>query len=53
MNAGTPTVARAMILNAAQLGTYTQAKQMLMKYLPLQDNVYTHFLARYFPPLLL
>jgi solute carrier family 25 oxoglutarate transporter 11 len=41
----TPTVARAMILNAAQLGTYAQAKQVLMKHLPLEDNIYTHFLA--------
>lgn len=39
-------MARAMILNAAQLGSYTQAKQMLMHYLSLQDGVYTHFLAR-------
>jgi solute carrier family 25 oxoglutarate transporter 11 len=40
-----PTVARAMVLNAAQLGSYTQAKEMLMRYLPLKDNIHTHFLA--------
>jgi len=41
----TPTVLRAMILNAVQLGAYTQAKEMLMKFLSFQDNVYTHFTA--------
>jgi len=44
---GAPTVARAMVLNAAQLGSYTQAKEMLMRYLPLKDNIHTHFLARH------
>jgi solute carrier family 25 oxoglutarate transporter 11 len=42
----TPTVLRAMVLNAAQLGTYTQSKETLMYYFPkLGDTVTTHLLA--------
>jgi len=38
-----PTVARAVVLNAAQLATYDQAKQMIK--VPLGDNFATHFTA--------
>lgn len=38
-----PTVARAMALNTAQLGTYSQAKEMISKYLGLSDGTLLHF----------
>jgi len=38
-----PTVARAVVLNAAQLATYDQAKQIIKVY--LGDNLATHFTA--------
>uniref|UniRef100_A0A915D7R9 Mitochondrial 2-oxoglutarate/malate carrier protein n=1 Tax=Ditylenchus dipsaci TaxID=166011 RepID=A0A915D7R9_9BILA len=43
----TPTVARAMVVNAAQLATYFQAKQTLVsnKYFQLQDGIFCHFCA--------
>ncbi|KAJ2940397.1 hypothetical protein O0L34_g76 [Tuta absoluta] len=39
----TPTVARAMVVNAAQLGTYSQAREMFARYLP--DGIGLHFCA--------
>lgn len=41
----TPTVLRAMILNAAQLASYSQAKQMLLQTSYFKDNLVTHFSA--------
>lgn len=40
-----PTVMRAMVVNAAQLATYSQAKQILLKSGYVNDNVYCHFWA--------
>ncbi|KAL6058399.1 Solute carrier family 25 member 11 [Balamuthia mandrillaris] len=40
-----PTVIRAMILNACQLASYTQAKQMILSTGYLEDGVPVHFLA--------
>jgi solute carrier family 25 oxoglutarate transporter 11 len=40
-----PTVARAMILNAAQLATYSQSKQILMHTGYFQDNLSCHVIA--------
>ena len=40
-----PTVARAMILNAAQLGTYQQAKEYLVRDLKMKDGLGLHFAA--------
>jgi len=42
-----PTVMRAMILNAAQLGVYAQAKQMLLNTGWFKDNMITHFIASF------
>ncbi|CAG9788909.1 unnamed protein product [Diatraea saccharalis] len=39
----TPTVARAMVVNAAQLGTYSQAREMFVAYVP--DGIPLHFCA--------
>ncbi|CAH2044183.1 unnamed protein product, partial [Iphiclides podalirius] len=39
----TPTVVRAMVVNAAQLGTYSQAREMFVTYVP--DGVFLHFCA--------
>lgn len=40
-----PTMGRAMVVNAAQLATYSQAKQLFVEYLALKDGVFLHFLA--------
>ncbi|XP_013411681.1 mitochondrial 2-oxoglutarate/malate carrier protein [Lingula anatina] len=40
-----PTVGRAMVVNAAQLGTYSRAKQMLLKTGYFRDNLFCHFNA--------
>jgi len=40
-----PTVSRAIVLNAAQLGTYDQAKQMLIQSGYFGNNLTTHFTA--------
>jgi solute carrier family 25 oxoglutarate transporter 11 len=41
-----PTVSRAMVLNAAQLGTYSQAKDFfLSESTGLEEGVFLHFLA--------
>ncbi|CAO4368017.1 unnamed protein product [Caenorhabditis nigoni] len=41
----TPTVIRAMVVNAAQLATYSQAKQALLASGKVQDGIFCHFLA--------
>lgn len=41
----TPTVLRAMVVNAAQLATYSQAKQALLASGKVQDGIFCHFLA--------
>eukprot|EP00057_Strongylocentrotus_purpuratus_P029206 XP_011683680.1 PREDICTED: mitochondrial 2-oxoglutarate/malate carrier protein [Strongylocentrotus purpuratus] len=38
-----PTVARAMVVNAAQLASYSQAKQFLLGTGYFQDNLFCHF----------
>eukprot|EP00112_Aurelia_sp_Birch-Aquarium-sp1_P013594 Seg2889.2 transcript_id=Seg2889.2/GoldUCD/mRNA.D3Y31 product="Mitochondrial 2-oxoglutarate/malate carrier protein" protein_id=Seg2889.2/GoldUCD/D3Y31 len=40
-----PTVARAMVVNAAQLATYSQAKQGLLSTKYFEDNIICHFSA--------
>jgi len=40
-----PTVIRAMILNATQLGGYSYFKQTLLQTKSFKDNFYTHFTA--------
>ncbi|XP_023224535.1 mitochondrial 2-oxoglutarate/malate carrier protein-like [Centruroides sculpturatus] len=40
-----PTIGRAMVVNAAQLASYSQAKQMLMSSGYFQDNIMCHFAA--------
>jgi len=41
----TPTVLRAMVLNAAQLATYSQSKQVLLNSGWFKDNITCHFFA--------
>jgi solute carrier family 25 oxoglutarate transporter 11 len=41
----TPTVLRAMVVNAAQLATYSQAKQMLLTTSYFVDDIRCHFAA--------
>ncbi|KAK3749172.1 hypothetical protein QZH41_010368, partial [Actinostola sp. cb2023] len=38
-----PTVVRAMVVNAAQLATYSQAKQFLLSTKYFEDNILCHF----------
>ncbi|XP_076472366.1 mitochondrial 2-oxoglutarate/malate carrier protein-like isoform X3 [Babylonia areolata] len=40
-----PTVGRAMVVNAAQLASYSQAKQMLMNTGYFHDGLFLHFVA--------
>lgn len=40
-----PTVIRAMVVNAAQLASYSQAKQMLLATSYFEDNIKCHFTA--------
>lgn len=40
-----PTIGRAMVTNAAQLASYSQAKQSLLSSGYLDDNIYLHFWA--------
>jgi len=40
-----PTMGRAMVVNAAQLASYSQAKQFLLKSFELQDGIFCHFVA--------
>lgn len=41
----TPTMARAMVVNAAQLATYSQAKQVILDSGYVQDGIFCHFIA--------
>ena len=41
----TPTVARAMVVNAAQLATYSQAKQFIISSKIATDGIAVHFVA--------
>ena len=43
-----PTIMRAMILNAAQLATYSQSKQLLIDSGHFHDNLYCHTVASMF-----
>ncbi|CAJ0605471.1 unnamed protein product [Cylicocyclus nassatus] len=40
-----PTILRAMVVNAAQLGTYSQAKQMILQTKKIKDGIFCHFLS--------
>jgi solute carrier family 25 oxoglutarate transporter 11 len=40
-----PTVARAMVVNAAQLASYSQAKQLVLSTGYFKDNILLHFVA--------
>lgn len=40
-----PTMGRAMVVNAAQLATYSQAKQYLVDSIGLSDGIFLHFNA--------
>lgn len=40
-----PTVARAMVVNAAQLASYSQAKQIVLSTGYFKDNILLHFIA--------
>uniref|UniRef100_H2ZMN3 Mitochondrial 2-oxoglutarate/malate carrier protein n=1 Tax=Ciona savignyi TaxID=51511 RepID=H2ZMN3_CIOSA len=40
-----PTMGRAVVVNAAQLASYSQAKQMLLSTDYFQDNIFCHFVA--------
>lgn len=40
-----PTMGRAMVVNAAQLASYSQAKQILAENLNLSEGVFLHFVA--------
>jgi len=41
----TPTMARAMVVNAAQLATYSQAKQIILDSGYIKDGIFCHFVA--------
>lgn len=43
-----PTMGRAAVVNAAQLSSYTQAKQGLLKYCGFSENLWLHFTASMF-----
>ncbi|KAK6734898.1 hypothetical protein RB195_018223 [Necator americanus] len=40
-----PTVIRAMVVNAAQLATYSHAKQLILATKRVKDGIFCHFLA--------
>ncbi|KAI6184509.1 hypothetical protein M3Y97_00604100 [Aphelenchoides bicaudatus] len=40
-----PTIGRAMVVNAAQLATYSQAKQIILDTKYIQDGIFCHFWA--------
>merc|ERR1719494_864422 len=42
---GGPTVVRAMVVNAAQLATYSQSKQFILTLSYFDDDILTHFTA--------
>ena len=41
----TPTIARAIVVNAAQLGTYSQAKDSAKSMMGMQEGIKLHFVA--------
>ena len=41
----TPTIARAIVVNAAQLGTYSQAKESAKKMMDMEEGIKLHFVA--------
>ena len=41
----TPTIARAIVVNAAQLGTYSQAKESAKKMMNMSEGIPLHFTA--------
>ena len=41
----TPTVVRAMVVNGAQLSTYSQAKESLLKLSYFEEGIFLHFCA--------
>lgn len=41
----TPTMGRAMVVNAAQLATYSQAKELILGTGYVKDGIFCHFLA--------
>jgi solute carrier family 25 oxoglutarate transporter 11 len=41
----TPTIARAIVVNAAQLGTYSQAKQSVKSKWGMEEGIKLHFTA--------
>merc|ERR1712129_274430 len=41
----TPTMARAMVVNGAQLATYSQAKQIILDSGYIKDGIFCHFVA--------
>lgn len=41
----TPTMGRAMVVNAAQLSTYSQAKELILGTGYVKDGIFCHFLA--------
>ena len=41
----TPTIARAIVVNAAQLGTYSQAKDTAKKSMGMEEGIKLHFVA--------
>merc|ERR1711970_682057 len=41
----TPTIARAIVVNAAQLGTYSQAKESAKKMMGMEEGIKLHFVA--------
>uniref|UniRef100_A0A1I7Z927 Mitochondrial 2-oxoglutarate/malate carrier protein n=1 Tax=Steinernema glaseri TaxID=37863 RepID=A0A1I7Z927_9BILA len=43
-----PTIARAMVVNAAQLATYSQAKERILATGYIQDGIFCHFIASMF-----
>merc|ERR1711878_196372 len=43
-----PTMGRAMVVNAAQLASYSQAKQFILGTNYVQDGIFCHFLASMF-----
>lgn len=40
-----PNVARNSVITAAELASYGQIKQLLLKYTPLRDNIFTHLFS--------
>lgn len=40
-----PTIGRAMVVNAAQLASYSQAKQILLSFSYFEENIFCHFVS--------